>query len=95
MTCGVFIHFCREALIASDVRAIAAGPLFYPLQSVNHCQDAEFADIQPRYKTSPSAARCDESSCSVNVADFLVNMKLSQTGKQVRPLRFVFAWKPS
>jgi len=65
----------RDAYITSDIRAIAAGPLFYPL-SLNHCQETELDNEHlQRYKTSP-AARCVESS-SVGVSG---DNKLSQTG---------------
>jgi len=70
---------CRDAY-TSDIRAIAAGPLFYPL-SLNHCQETEFDnDHTQRYKTSPTAARCNDSSS----ADFLTDRKTSQTGSALK-----------
>jgi len=72
-------YVCRDSYITSDIRTIAAGPLFYPL-SLNRCQETEFDnEYLQRYKTSPPAARYNESASS-GVADFLRDRKLSQTG---------------
>jgi len=75
---------CRDAYIASDIRAIAAGPLFYPL-SLNRCQEIEFENEHPllQYKASSPAEHFDDSS-SAAVADFLVERKLCQTGATTR-----------
>ena len=75
----VTTRVCREAFISNDIRAIAAGPLFYPL-SLSRCQDNEFeTERQQDNKISPSSANSDES-LSGCVADFLGTSKLGTTG---------------
>jgi len=67
---------CREAYMSSDIRAIAAGPLFYPPQSLHHCQEIEFDnDNLRRHKTSLPAL-CNQSSCE----EFIADKKAIQTG---------------
>jgi len=73
----------RDAYTASDIRAIAAGPLFYPLTTFSRCREADFDNEnhlqQQQYETASPAAHCDDPSSSA-VADFLGERKLRQTG---------------
>jgi len=82
----------REAYIVSDIRAIAAGSLVYPLSLSGSCQDMELDS--EHHIQRPSSTLCSDQSLSTADADLLGDRKLGQTAGSTSASSLVIEYRP-